>query len=878
MRKLCVVISSLLLMGSVRCVAQTQKNDSRPTYLDSSASIEKRVDDIVSRMTLEEKALQMQYDAPAIPRLEIPAYNWWSEALHGVARAGNATVFPQAIGLAAMWDTNLMHRVADVISTEARAKYNDATSHGNRSINYGLTFWSPNINIFRDPRWGRGQETYGEDPFLTGRMAVAFVKGMQGDDPKYLKVVSTAKHYAVHSGPEVLRHRFDVNVSPRDYEDTYTPAFRAAIVEGKADSLMCAYNSVRGYPACTSPLLYDTLRAKWGFGGYTVSDCGAVSDVYNGHGFTRIPEEAVALAVKAGTDLTCGDEYIALPDAVRDHLISEEDINRAVKRLYTAKFRLGMFDPPAMVPWSNLTLKDNDTEENRAVARQAARESIVLLKNERGTLPLKPSVKTIAVVGPTADSLDVLLGNYNGTPSRYTTILDGIRKRFSGARILNVVGSALTDTDAALIPAGVVRSGAGANSQNGFRAEYFGGAALSGTAVSERVDGQVNFDWGGKSPAPGVDPGSYSVRWSGELTPAHDGDYRIGAQVLGGFRLYVNDALLLDRWNSRDYTEATEVISLASGRAYKIVLEYAKNGEGGGARMIWSAPGIIDEAVDAAKKADVVIAVVGISPALEGEEADVNAPGFFGGDRVDLELPAPQQKLLEAMAATGKPLIVVLTNGSALAVNWAQEHAAAILDAWYPGEEGGAAVADVLAGDYNPAGRLPVTFYASVGQLPPFTDYSMDGRTYRYFHGTPLYGFGFGLSYTTFSYSNARVDHASVAAGENATVSVDVQNTGGMAGDEVVELYVTHPGISGAPIRALAGFERVRLERGEKKTVSLKLGEREMSVVDEDGTRLVSAGPVEVWIGGGQPVAARGQAAAGASVKFEITGAKVVEH
>jgi beta-glucosidase len=878
MRKLRLAISSLLLMGSACCVAQTQKDEPRPVYLDSAASIEKRVDDIVSRMTLEEKALQMQYDAPAIPRLEIPAYNWWSEALHGVARAGNATVFPQAIGLAAMWDTKLMHRVADVISTEARAKYNDATAHGNRSINYGLTFWSPNINIFRDPRWGRGQETYGEDPFLTGRMAVAFVRGMQGDDPKYLKVVSTAKHYAVHSGPEVLRHRFDVNVSPRDYEDTYTPAFRAAIVEGKADSLMCAYNSVRGYPACTSPLLYDTLRAKWGFGGYTVSDCGAVSDVYNGHGFTRIPEEAAALAVKAGTDLTCGDEYTALPDAVRDHLISEDDIDRAVKRLYTAKFRLGMFDPPAMVPWSKLTLKDNDTDENRAVARQAARESIVLLKNERGALPLKAGVKTIAVVGPTADSLDVLLGNYNGTPSRYTTVLDGIRKRFSGAKILTVAGSALTDTDAALIPAGVVRTGAGANSQNGFRAEYFGSSALSGAAVSERVDAQVNFDWGGKSPAPGVDARSYSVRWSGELTPTHDGDYRIGAQALGGFRLYVNDELLLNRWSGRDYTEATEVISLASGRAYKIVLEYSKNGAGGGARMIWSAPGIIDEAVDAAKKADVVIAVVGISPALEGEEADVNAPGFFGGDRVDLELPAPQQKLLEAMVATGKPLVVVLTNGSALAVNWAQEHAAAILDAWYPGEEGGAAVADVLAGDYNPAGRLPVTFYASVGQLPPFTDYSMDGRTYRYFHGTPLYGFGFGLSYTSFAYSNARVDRASVAAGESATVSADVQNTGGVAGDEVVELYVMHPGVAGAPIRALAGFERVHLERGEKKTVSLKLGEREMSVVDEDGTRLVSAGPVEVWMGGGQPAAARGQsAAAGAKVQFEITGAKVVK-
>jgi beta-glucosidase len=530
-----------------------------------------------------------------------------------------------------------------------------------------------------------------------------------------------------------------------------------------------------------------------------------------------------------------------------------------------------------MVPWSKLGMKDNDTDANRAVARQAARESIVLLKNEHGTLPLKPGVKTIAVVGPTADSLDVLLGNYNGTPSRYTTILDGIRKRFSGAKILSATGSALTETDAVPIPRIFLRTG-GANSQSGFRAEYFNNATLNGSAASERVDAQVNFEWGSESPAPGVDARNYSARWGGEIVPARDGDYRIGAEVDGGFRLYVDGELLVDQWNSRDDTEDTAVVSLAGGRAYKVVLEYAKNGDTGGAKLIWNAPGMADEAADAAKKADVVIAVVGISPDLEGEEADVNAPGFFGGDRVDLELPAPQQKLLEALAATGKSVIVVLTNGSALAVNWAQEHAAAILDAWYPGEEGGAAVADVLAGDYNPAGRLPVTFYESVGQLPPFTDYSMKGRTYKYFRGTPLYTFGYGLSYTTFAYSNARVDRATIAAGENATVSVDVQNTGDVAGDEVVELYVTHPRVAGAPIRALAGFTRVHLDRGEKKTVGMKLGEREMSVVDEDGTRLVTAGPVEIWIGGGQPAAEKGQAIApGAKVKFEITGAKAVK-
>jgi beta-glucosidase len=728
--------------GSQDAVAQ---KSSKPAYVDPSLPTDQRVNDLVSRLTLDEKVSQMQDVAAAIPRLGIPAYNWWNEALHGVARAGNATVFPQAIGLAATWDTDLIHRVADVISTEARAKYNDALAHDNTSRYFGLTFWSPNINIFRDPRWGRGQETYGEDPFLTSRIGVAFVTGLQGDDPRYLKTIATPKHFAVHSGPEPIRHRFDVEVTPHDFADTYDPAFRAAVTEGKAASVMCAYNSVLGLPACASPFLLDTLRNNWGFYGYVVSDCGAVYDIANGHHYSPSIAQASALTIKAGTDLTCGNEYGTLAPAVQDGIVSVDDIDRSVKRLFEARVRLGMFDPPELVPWSKLSLADNDTAGHRALALQAARESIVLLKNERNTLPLTKRAKTIAVIGPTADALDVLLGNYNGTPSRYTTILAGIRQRFSNAKILYAQGGPLTETSA--------------------------------------------------------DPNSPSALRA----------------------------------------ESPDLIQL-------------------------------EEAAVLAKSADIVIAVVGITPALEGEEMKTSVPGFSGGDRTSLDLPRPQQQLLETLVATGKPLIVVLTNGSALAVNWAQKNAAAIIDAWYSGEEGGAAVADVLSGDYNPSGRLPVTFYESTNQLPPFEDYSMATRTYRYFTGVPLYPFGFGLSYTSFTYSNAHVDHEQIAATDDVNVSVNVKNSGTREGDEVVELYVTHSDVTGAPIRALAGFTRVHLAAGEQRAVIIPLHNRELSVVDEKGKRRITPGIVELWIGGGQPIAGVGQTPPpGAKMQFRIT-------
>jgi beta-glucosidase len=797
--------------------------------------------------------------------------------LHGVARSGNATVFPQAIGLAATWDTDLIHRVADVISTEARAKYNDAIQHGNTGRYFGLTFWSPNINIFRDPRWGRGQETYGEDPYLTSRIGVAFVTGLQGDDPNYLKTVSTSKHFAVHSGPEVLRHRFDVPVSPHDLADTYTPAFRATIVEGKADSVMCAYNSVRGEPACANHVLFDTLRNKWGFKGYVVSDCWAISDLHQGHGFVLSLEQAAALAVKAGTDLSCGPEFAALPFAVRNRLLSSDDIDRAVKRLFEARFRLGMFDPPGRVPWSKLTIADNDTPAHRQLALEAAHKSIVLLKNERNTLPLKSSVKTIAVIGPNADSLNVLLGNYNGNPSSYTTILDGIRKRFRNAKILTALGSPVTETSSVVLPSEYLRTG-GTNSQPGLNAEYFANTDLSGPAALKRVDAGVDFEWNNVSPGPGVPPGNYSVRWTGELIPPVDGDYRLGGSTDGGYRIYLDGKRFVDDSAPHGTRTMTTLVHLQAGHAYPIRMEYFHTWWEATARLLWLPPNLSQEAVNAARKADVVIAVVGITAQFEGEESDSSDPGFFGGDRLDLNLPKPQQELLESVAATGKPLIVVLTSGSALSVNWAEEHAAAILEAWYPGEEGGAAVADVLSGEYNPAGRLPVTFYQSVVQLPPFGNYSMAGRTYRYFTEPPLYPFGYGLSFSSFHYSDAKVGQPQVAADGAVKVSVRVTNAGSVPGDEVVQLYLAHPGVDGAAIRTLAGFHRIHLNAAASETLDFTLRDRDLSIVDESGIRRVVPGAVDVWIGGGQPVAGPGQPQTkGVRTTFTITSGATLD-
>ncbi|HEY6902983.1 MAG TPA: glycoside hydrolase family 3 C-terminal domain-containing protein, partial [Candidatus Acidoferrales bacterium] len=595
------------------------------------------------------------------------------------------------------------------------------------------------------------------------------------------------------------------------------------------------------------------------------------------HGYVLTLEQAAALSVKAGTDLSCGPEYASLPFAVENRLLAPSEVDLAVKRLFEARFRLGMFDPSESVPWSKLTIADNDTPAHRQLALEVAHKSIVLLKNERGILPLKTSVKTIAVVGPNADSLPVLLGNYAGTPSAYTTILDGIRKRFRGAKIITATGAPLTETSGVILASAYLRTG-GANSQPGLNAEYFANPNLSGNAALKRVDSMVSFEWNNVSPGPGVPAQNFSIRWSGELVPPVDGDYRLGMDTDGGSRIFLDGKKIIDDWAPHGERTMTTLVHLQAGHAYPIRMEYFHYGWESAARLLWLPPNLVQEAVDAARKADVVIAVVGLTAQLEGEESGNSDPGFFGGDRLDLDLPRPQEQLLESLSTAGKPLIVVLTSGSAVALNWAQEHAAAILEAWYPGEEGGTAVADVLSGDYNPAGRLPVTFYKSVAQIPPFGSYSMNGRTYRYFTEQPLYPFGYGLSFSSFNYSDAKITPDQVASGTAVSASVRVTNSSSVAGDEVVELYLSHPGIDGAPIRALAGFQRVHLAASASQTVTFILHDRDLSTVDDKGVRSVVPGPVDVWIGGGQPISGPGQSAAkGVSAKFNVTSGATLD-
>jgi len=832
-------------------------------------------------MTLEEKVSQLVHTAGAVPRLGIPEYNWWNEGLHGVARAGVATVFPQAIAMAATFDEPLMHKIGDVISTEFRAKYY-ATLHKDKSSDWyrGLTVWSPNINIFRDPRWGRGQETYGEDPYLTSRLGIAFVKGLQGDEPKYWKTIATSKHFAVHSGPESTRHSVDVTASRHDMEDTYLPAFRATVMEGKVQSVMCAYNSLNGQPACANTTLLDEhLRKAWKFSGYVVSDCGAMTDISEGHHFAKTLEEGAAAAFKAGTDLICGfppthaaPEREAILKAARQGLLSQEDLNRAVARLMTARFRLGMFDPSPSVPYAKVTATENDTPTHRKLALQAARESIVLLKDKGGLLPLKKTYNTIAVIGPNADSLDALEGNYNGTPSTPVTVLGGIRKRFPNSKIVYVQGTGLIGPVMKAIQSIELYTDSTLK-KHGLEAEYFSNVKLEGKPVLTRTDSKVDFAWGFSGVTPRLQK-NYSVRWRGVLVPPDTADYLIGFTGQDGYRLWVDDQLMVEDWTThRPSTTQSSKVHLEKGKPHTIKLEYFQTVRGAEARLLWSVPGEEEqEAIDAAGKADLVIFVAGLSARIEGEEMKINADGFSGGDRTSLDLPAPQQQLLERIQAAGKPVILVLMSGSALSVNWADDNIPAIVQAWYPGGEGGTAVAELLAGDFSPSGRLPVTWYKSIDQLPPFEDYSMTRRTYRYFSGEPLYPFGYGLSYTSFAYTNARVDRESVPADGTVTVSVEVGNTGTVAGDEVVQLYMTHPDVIGAPLRALKGVRRIHLDVGQKKTASFALRDRDLSIVDDAGKHRIIGGTVEVWLGGSQPVMPSGLPKPnGAPTKFTIS-------
>lgn len=685
-------------------------------FQDTNLSEEARIDDLLSRLTVEEKILQMIYDADSVERLGIPEYNWWNECLHGVGRAGLATAFPQAIGMAATWNEVLIHRVAEAISDEARAKHHDFARQDKRGIYQGLTFWTPNINIFRDPRWGRGQETYGEDPYLTSRLGVAFVKGLQGDDPRYLKLVATPKHFAVHSGPEADRHRFDARASWRDMRLTYLPAFQATVQEGGAFSVMGAYNRTNGEACCASPtLLQKVLREEWGFEGYVVSDCGAIDDIYAHHRLVDTPEEAAALAVKNGCDLNCGKTYRSLVEAVEQGLITEAELDIALRRLFKARLRLGMFDPQEQVPYSSIPLEVVDCPEHRQLALETARQSMVLLKNE-GVLPLRKDLKRVAVIGPNADQELVMLGNYYGTPAFITSVLEGIKKKVS-----------------------------------------------PGTQVT----------------------------------------YARGCSILAEDR------------------------------------------------------GGFAAAVALAKEADVAVVVLGLSQLVEGEEGqeEGNQPGEHSlGDRTRIALPGVQEDLLKEIHATGTPVVLVLLNGSAIAVNWAQAHIPAILEGWYGGQAGGDAVADVLFGETNPGGRLPVTFYQSEEQLPPFTDYGMEGKTYRYFRQPVLYPFGYGLSYTSFSYSQLQVRPTRARPHEQVMIDVTVKNTGSRDGDEVVQLYLQDMEASQpVPITSLMGFQRVHIPAGEEVRVRFTVGTDGLFIVDENDQSRLEAGKFRLWVGGCSP-------------------------
>jgi beta-glucosidase len=839
--------------------------------MNPDLSFEARVDDLVGRMTLDEKISQTLNSAPAIERLGIPAYDWWNEALHGVARAGIATVFPQAIGLAAMWDSDQLFSVATVISDEARSKYHEAIRQGQHLRYQGLTFWSPNINIFRDPRWGRGMETYGEDPYLTGRLGIAFVKGLQGDDPKYLKTVATSKHFAVHSGPEPKRHVFDAQPSDRDLYETYLPHFRATVVEGKVYSLMGAYNRVRGESASASKLLLqDLLRGKWGFNGYVVSDCGAIRDIYANHKIVGTAEEGSALAVKRGCDLDCGTEYKALASATKQGLLTEKELDVSVKRLFMARMKLGMFDPPERVKWAQIPYSVNNSPQNARLAEESARKSIVLLKNANNALPLRKDLRVIAVIGPNADDAELLLGNYNGTPSNPITLLAGIRAKIgSSAKVLYARGADVAEGMVSYdsVPDKVLSTSINGQTRSGVTVEFFNNLQYEDKPVRTEINGNVKAAWP-NAPYPELTDNQFSVRWSGQITAIETGEYAL--RTSGGF-----GRLILDGKQLGGMTP--QFVTIEAGKPHQITVEMADRAGAMNVELQWAMRGrdYTKEAVQAARDANVAVLCLGLSPRLEGEEMRVQVPGFSGGDRLIIDLPKTQEDLMRAVVATGTPTVLVLLNGSAISVNWADTNIPAIVEAWYPGQAAGTAIADVLFGDYNPGGRLPITFYKSTDQLPPFEDYSMKERTYRYFTGTPLYPFGHGLSYTNFEYTKLEAPK-SVKAGDPVNVSVTVKNTGKLAGDEVVQVYITDRKASApVPIRKLVGFRRINLKAGESNNVSFTIDPRDLSLITNDTRRVIEPGIIDISVGGKQPGFSGNADAATTKVlkgQFTVTG------
>jgi len=841
----------VLLVFLLNCIVPSVNAQGQFPFQNPDLSITKRVDDLLSRMTMQEKIGQLLFKAPSIPRLGVPEYNWWNECLHGVARAGYATVFPQSVTMAASWDKALIYEVSTVISDEARAKNNQFLLLGERGQYKGLTFWSPNVNIFRDPRWGRGHETYGEDPYLTGQIGKEFVMGLQGKDPKYLKVVATAKHFAVHSGPESLRHVFNAEISERDLRETYLPAFRTLVVDAKVESVMGAYNRFRGEACCASTKLDGILRNEWGFKGYVVSDCGAIADIWKTHKIVSDAAAAAAISLKTGCDLNCGKTYEALKEALDRGIVTEKDLDVSLKRLFTARFKLGMFDPSERVAYSQIPFNVNDNPENSYLSRKTEQESIVLLKNQNKLLPLSKEKGTVAVIGPNADDIQSLWGNYSGIPSNPITVLQGIKNKVEPA--INVIYAQGSDLAPGIpeftkIPSVYLLTPEG---KQGLKGEYFDNDELKGTPVYTKIDDQIDFSWVMTSPDPRLKTSNFSVRWTGSIIAPETGTYSISGRGRPSLKITCDGKKI----NAHYSTLRSFNIDFKKGQKYNVEIEYKNNRGEGALDLLWSVPqpNALQKAVSVAKKADKVVLVLGLNERLEGEQMNVHQDGFAGGDRTSLDLPKVQRDLMKAVVATGKPVVLVLVAGSALSINWASENIKAIVAAGYPGEQGGNAIADVLFGDYNPAGRLPVTYYKSVDQLPPFDDYDMVGRTYRYFYKEPLYPFGYGLSYTKFEYSNLQLPERMVA-GKPVKISVDVTNTGDMDGDEVVQLYITDEKASTPrPIRSLEGFNRINMKKGTTKTVEFELTPRQFSMINKADKRIIEPGWFTISVGGEQP-------------------------
>lgn len=818
-------------------------------YQNPNLSAKERATDLCGRLTLEEKASLMQDQSNAIPRLGIPQFAWWSEALHGVGRNGFSTVFPSCIGMAASFDDALLERIYTAVSDEARAKNTAQRRKGSVGRYQGLSFWTPNINIFRDPRWGRGQETYGEDPYMNSRMGLAVVRGLQGPaGHKYAKLYACAKHFAVHSGPEKTRHHFNIeDLSPRDLWETYLPAFKDLVQIGGVKEVMCAYQRFEGEPCCGSnKLLRQILRDEWGFRGLVVSDCGAISDFWmpGAHGVSPDARTASAKAVLSGTDLECGSNYQTLPEAVKAGAITEEQIDRSVTKLLEARFELGDFDPDSLVEWTRIPESVIACQAHKDLALTMAREQMVLLHNKDNTLPLEKDASKIVVMGPNAADSTMMWGIYYGQPTHTVTVLEGIRNKL-GPGVRYVKGcdiTTMTENES------IFGQMTGRDGKAGMSARFWNNSRMEGTPVYESsYSSHPQFDTGGNTVfAPGVALTGFSARFDGKFTAARTEILSIRCLNDGRMRLIVNGDTLAVKHNMDEVRLEETQLKVKAGTTYDIRLDYVQFGTG--ASLGFDVSRIrqltIPEVTNAVKDAGTVVFIGGISPNLEREEAKVTEVGFDNGDRTSIELPAVQRDLLKALHEAGKKVVLVNCSGSAVALTPELQTCDAILQAWYPGEQGGTAVADVLFGDYNPGGKLPVTFYKDDSQLPPFDDYDMANRTYRYFKGAPLFPFGYGLSYTTFKVGTPAYDATS------GKITVKVSNTGKRDGVEIVQAYMRNTADTAGPLKSLRGFARVSLNAGETKTVEIDFPRKSFEGWDvETNTMRVVPGKYDIMVG-----------------------------